>query len=71
MIAGGVALGILLALAGKFIGAGAARSRAARARKRLRAAVSDVAQALVVEPVEVEISRHRSFNTALKAAGGG
>jgi hypothetical protein len=30
-----------------------------------------VAQALVVEPVEVEISRHRSFNTALKAAGGG
>lgn len=70
MIAGGVVLGIFLALTGKVIGAGAARARAARARKRLRAAVGKVAGDLVVEPVEIEVSRLSSFNTALKAAGG-
>jgi GTP-binding protein EngB required for normal cell division len=70
MIAGGVALGIFLALAGKFIGSGAARVRAARARKRLRAAVGEVAQDSVVEPVEVEVSRLASFNAALKASAG-
>ncbi len=70
MIAGGVVLGIFLALTGKFIGAGAARARAAKARKRLRAAVGGVARDLVVEPVEVEVSRLGSFNTALKTASG-
>ncbi|MDE8670719.1 50S ribosome-binding GTPase [Pseudarthrobacter sp. H3Y2-7] len=70
MIAGGVALGIFLALTGKVISAGAARSRAAKARKRLRAAVGKVAGDLVVEPVEIEVSRLSSFNSALKAAGG-
>lgn len=69
MIAGGAALGIFLALTGKFIGAVAARARATTARKRLRAAVGEVAQALVVEPVDLEVSRHRSFNTALDKAG--
>ncbi|MET3706040.1 GTPase [Arthrobacter sp. UYEF6] len=70
LIAGGVVLGIFLALTGKFIGSGAARARAARARKRLRAAVSGVARDFVVEPVEIEVSRLASFNAALKVAGG-
>lgn len=70
MIAAGVVLGIFLALTGKFIGAGVARARAAKARKRLRAAVGEVAGDLVVEPVEVEVSRLVSFNAALKAADG-
>lgn len=69
MIAGGAVLGVFLALTGKFIGAVAARSRAATARKRLRAAVGEVAQALVVDPVETEVSRLRSFNAALDKAG--
>jgi hypothetical protein len=69
MIAGGVCLGIFLALTGKFIGAAAAKSRAATARKRLRNAMGAVAQALVVEPVEVEVSRLKSFNAALDKAG--
>lgn len=68
MIAGGVRLGVFLALTGKFIGAAAA-SRAATARKRLRNAVGAVAQALVVEPVEVEVGRLRPFNAALDKAG--
>lgn len=70
MIGAGVALGIFLALTGKFIGSGAARARAARARKRLRAAVGEVARDFVVEPVEVEVSRLASFNAALMAAAG-
>ncbi len=68
MIAGGVVLGIFLALTGRFIGAAAARTRAAAARKKLKAAVGKVAQELVTEPVEVEIERHRSFNGALARA---
>ena len=69
MIAGGAVLGIFLALTGKFIGAAAARGRAATARKRLRTAVGNVAEELVVEPVEVEVARLRSFNTSLDKAG--
>lgn len=68
MIAVGVVLGIFLALVGKFIGAGVANVRAAKARKRLRAAVGGVAQRMVVEPVDLEVSRLNSFNAALKAA---
>ncbi len=71
MIAGGAVLGIFLALTGKFIGAAAGRARAATARKRLRAAVGDVGRQMVVEPVEVEVSRLKSFNTALDKAGSG
>jgi hypothetical protein len=69
MIAGGMVLGIFLALTGKFIGAAAARARAAAARKRLRIAVRDVARDLVVAPVEREVSRLESFNAALEKAG--
>jgi hypothetical protein len=69
MIAGGAVLGIFLALTGKFIAAAAARARAATARKRLRIAVGDVARELVVEPVELEVSRLRSFNAAVDKAG--
>lgn len=68
MIAGGAVLGIFLAVTAKFITAGVARMRAASARKRLKSAVADVAGKLVVEPVEVEISRLKSFNAAVKAA---
>ena len=69
MIALGAVLGVFLALIGKFIGAAAARARAAGARKRLRIAVGDVARDLVVEPVEQEVNRLKSFNSALDKAG--
>jgi GTPase Era involved in 16S rRNA processing len=68
MIAGGMVLGIVLAIAAKFIAGAAAGLRAAAARKKLNAAVAAVADRLVVEPVEVEVSRLKSFNTALKSA---
>ncbi|MFB9654283.1 GTPase [Pseudarthrobacter oxydans] len=71
MIAGGVVLGIFLAITGRFIAAAAANLRAARARKRLKAAVAAVAQELVVEPVELEVSRHAAFDAALRTAATG
>lgn len=70
MVAGGVLLGLVLALAAKFIAGAAARGRARLARKRLQAAVAVVAEEYVVEPVELEVSRLKSFNAALKAAAG-
>jgi hypothetical protein len=68
MIAGGTALGIFLAITGKVIAGAAARARAATARKRLRSAVGEVARDLVVEPVDVEVSRLRAFNAAVDKA---
>jgi len=70
LVAGGVLLGIVLALAARFIAGAAARARAAAARRRLRASVAAIAQGLVVDPVELEVSRLRSFNAALKSAAG-
>lgn len=70
LVAGGVLLGIVLALAARFIAGAAARARAAAARRRLRASVAAVAEGLVVDPVELEVSRLRSFNAALKSAAG-
>ncbi|WP_104175383.1 GTPase [Arthrobacter sp. Y81] len=71
LIAGGAVLGIVLAVAAKVIAGAAAGLRAAAARKKLNAAVAAVADRLVVEPVEVEVSRLKSFNAALKSAGRG
>jgi O-antigen ligase len=71
LIAGGAVLGIVLAIAAKVIAGAAAGLRAAAARKKLNAAVAAVADRLVVEPVEVEVSRLKSFNAALKTAGRG
>jgi len=71
MIALGVVLGIFLAITGRFIAAGAARARAARARRRLNSAVAGAAGELVVAPVEAEIARLAAFNKALKKAGPG
>lgn len=68
MIASGLALGIFLAVCGRFIAAAVAGARASRARRRLYAAVADVAQELVVEPVEAEAGRLAAFNVALGAA---
>ncbi|MGG5175454.1 GTPase [Pseudarthrobacter sp. J1763] len=70
MIAGGVALGILLAMLGKVFAAGAARARAASARKKLAASIRAVAQREIVEPVDLEVNRLKSFNKALKTARG-
>jgi GTPase Era involved in 16S rRNA processing len=68
MVAGGVALGILLAIVGRFLGGWAAKLRASGAAKRLKVSVAAVAEKRIVEPVEVEMTRLKAFNAALKDA---
>ncbi|WP_427018402.1 GTPase [Pseudarthrobacter sp. P1] len=69
LVAAGVALGIVLAVATKAIAAAGARGRAAMARKRMRAAVAEVAELEVVDPAEAELARFREFSRALDDAG--
>ncbi|MDQ0849737.1 GTP-binding protein EngB required for normal cell division [Arthrobacter sp. B3I9] len=69
MIAGGALLGVVLAVAAKFIAGAAARARGAAARRRLKTAVESVADRLIVDPVEAELGRLRSFRRALTEAG--
>lgn len=66
MVTGGAVLGIALALAGRIFASIAARSRAGAARRRLQAAVATVAERLVVEPVQVELTRYAAFRDALR-----
>jgi GTP-binding protein EngB required for normal cell division len=68
MVLAGVVLGILLAVASKFIAAAGARGRAAVARRRLRDGITGAAESLVVAPTEAEIDRCRAFREALAAA---
>ena len=70
LLVGGVALGILLALVSRvFISVGA-KARARKAEKRLRAAVAEVAEELVVVPVTAELAAHRTAYDGLRAARG-
>ncbi len=70
ILIGAVVLGIVLAIIGRILVAGTARTRAATADERLRDAVASVSQTLVVEPVQAELTayaRHREgLNRALK-----
>ncbi|WP_139977829.1 GTPase [Nocardioides litoris] len=56
LLVGGVVLGVLLALACRALVAGTARARAEAADERLRAAVHEVADELVVAPVRAELA---------------
>ncbi|MDI3330492.1 MAG: 50S ribosome-binding GTPase [Micrococcus sp.] len=70
MVAGGLAFGILLALLAAPLVRLGARSRARRARRRLRAGIADVATQRVGDPVRQEIARYGRFREALAAASG-
>ena len=65
---GGVVLGIVLALVCRILVAGTARSRAARADQRLRSAVTEVAQELVVSPVQQELAAYSTVRHGLDRA---
>ncbi|MGZ4429072.1 MAG: GTPase [Nocardioidaceae bacterium] len=68
MLLGGVALGVVLAvLCRMFVGL-AGRQRAAVADQRLRSAIGEVADRLVVEPVQAEVEAYRATRAALAQA---
>jgi hypothetical protein len=71
LLAGGVVLGLLLALAGRLAARGGAVVRRRRAEARLRSGIETVARDLVVEPVEAELARHARARDALSRAATG
>ena len=64
----GVLGGILLAFLLRIVNGVGARRRAKRARKALRAQLEEVAEELVIAPVEQELEVRRQFCAALEAA---
>jgi GTPase Era involved in 16S rRNA processing len=68
LLVGGVVVGILLALLCRALVDVTARRRANAADRKLRAAVHEVSQELVVSPVEQELEAFRKVRTGLDAA---
>jgi GTP-binding protein EngB required for normal cell division len=70
LLAGGVGLGILLALLCRFLVARSARRRARRAERRLLAAVDEVTGELVIGPMTGVLDAYRTTTDGLRAARG-
>ncbi len=70
MLVLGVAVGVLLALLSRWLISVGARARARRADKRLRAAVTEVAEELVITPVAAELAAYRQTWEGLRTARG-
>jgi GTP-binding protein EngB required for normal cell division len=68
LLVGGVLLGPLLAFVGRLMVRGGALARRRRAESRLRAAIEQVADELMLGPVEAELARHARARTALDRA---
>jgi GTP-binding protein EngB required for normal cell division len=68
LLVGGVIAGVVLALVSRVLIAVGARSRARRADRALREAVSAVCEELVVEPVAAELSAYRTTWEGLRTA---
>jgi hypothetical protein len=70
LLVGGVVLGVLLALLCRLLVARSARRRAARADRRLRGAVDEVTDELVVQPLVAELEAYRRTTEGLRVAAG-
>jgi GTP-binding protein EngB required for normal cell division len=68
LLLGGVAVGVLLALVSRLLVSGTARGRARSADKRLREAIDEVAQDLVVAPIETELAAYAQAREGLAEA---
>ena len=70
MLLGGLLIGVLLALLSRVLVGIAAKSRARRAERRLRAAVESVTDELVIAPMRAELSAYSTVRDGLKQARG-
>jgi hypothetical protein len=70
LLLAGVILGLVLALLCRFLVSATARSRARNADRRLRAAISSVADELVVGPVRAELAAYDTVRDGLARALG-
>jgi GTP-binding protein EngB required for normal cell division len=68
LLVGGLVLGIVLALVCRLLVSATARRRARTAERRLRTAISEVSQELVVAPVESELAAYSKVRDGLAAA---
>ena len=68
LLIAGVILGVVVALACRRLSAVSARRRAERAGQRLRAAVAEVTESLVVQPMQAEIDAYTQCRQGLDAA---
>ncbi|MEP6759753.1 MAG: GTPase [Sporichthyaceae bacterium] len=68
---GGVLLGLLIASVGRLLARRGARRRRRHAEARLRRGIEEVADRLVIGPVEAELARHETARTALDRARAG
>jgi hypothetical protein len=71
LLVGGVVLGLLLAAIGRVAVRAGAAARRRRAEARLRAGIGDVADRLVLAPVEAELARHDVARDAVDRARSG
>jgi hypothetical protein len=68
MLIGGVVLGVLFALVCRVLVRATARRRAASAEAKLRSAIAEVAQELVIGPVEAELAAYATARDGLVRA---
>jgi GTP-binding protein EngB required for normal cell division len=68
MLLGGVAVGIVLALLCRVLTGVSARAKARSADRRLRTAIGEVTEQLVIVPIEAEIDAYRATREGLAAA---
>ncbi|WP_184756478.1 GTPase family protein [Streptosporangium album] len=68
LLAGGILLGLVIALLSRGAAWLGGRRRARRAARMLRASVDEVARELVLAPVKEELSRYRRFTEAVTVA---
>ena len=68
MLLGGVAVGLLLALVSRLLVRWSARSKARSADRRLRSEISEVADRLVLEPIDAELEAYRTTRDGLAVA---
>jgi len=61
-------VGVALALLSRVFVSVSARSKARTAERRLRSAIGDVTERLVVEPIEAEVEAYRTTRDGLAAA---
>jgi hypothetical protein len=68
LLLGGVVLGIVLALLCRLLVRISARAKARSADRRLRSAITEVTQRLVIEPIDAEVAAYRTVQDALRVA---
>lgn len=68
LLIGGVVIGLVVALVSLIAARSGGRRRAAAVRRQLRDVVDRVASDVVIEPVDAELERYRSFRAALESA---